>query len=698
MTDLFFRFAEIEYGNSTANERIVGLFRFDQGRTRGSPAHLVVAEIDSSLYAYEQLLDVINSAVEQSRALTSAMAMDPFARFEKMVQRVNEAVAAFQRNEPTPIHWNKVNIFILECGNGQLCLTGHGRLTNIFLQKTENGEMRTFDLCGSLEQPAVTDPEKAFAAIICGDMKPGDVLFMGSSNFERLRQELQIKERLSGQPPISAAMEIKKDLERQAIPDDFVAAVVSAHADDKGASALGLITPPKDTAFDSLKKLQEQGERTSRVLAPVVNPLSSFKSHSSTEAEPKVPEPLPPLKRYLNTLTDFLRRKRIKSTPATQTALRSLDAGHGTFFTTKRKILIGVGVLAVLALVVGLASWQNSRKLAAAQAAWEKSFSQAADFRNRAEGSLIYAKDSQTKTEIDQAEKILATLDTNTADHKTRIEQLNKDIGALKERLRKVVPLSGIVELYSLPVTSADGQLVAPVYTDAAAYAADNQNRQIVRVDVSTRETKTIPLPAKAGRIVSGSLGELSAVFMDDKGQFIAVLLKDQAVSLLNKASVSSTTDFVIYNKKAYVLSSAAGQIYRLVKTDAGFGKATPYLTQPSQDLGNAIGLAIDSSVYALRSDGSLLRFLSGKPDPLALTVSDPPLRAASAIWTNVDDTRILIADPAEKRVMIYDKNGLLLAQLTSADFSSLRSVTGRAGSKQAVVVSGNRLLLIPLP
>ncbi len=697
MSDLYFRFAEIEYGNSTTNERIVGLFRFDQGRSRGGLAHLVVAEIDSSLYAYEQLLDAINSAVEQSRALTSAMTLDPFARFEKMVQRINEAVANFQSNEPTPIHWNKVNVFILECGNGQLCLTGHGRLTNMFLQKADGGEVRAFDLCGSLQQPAVTDPNKAFAAIICGDMKPGDLLFIGSTNFERLRQELSIKDRLLSRPPVSAVMEIKKDLERQSIPDDFVAAVVSAHAEEKSVPAAATVAA-KDSAFDSLKKLHEQSERTSRVLAPVVNPLTALKQQSSTQAQPNVPEPLPPLKKLLNSVTDFVRRKRAKPTPATQTVLRGLDAGHGTFFTLKRKITIGATILGIVVVTVGVVSWQNNRKLAAAQAAWEKSFSQAADFRNRAEGSLIYAKDSQTKSEIDQAEKILATLDTNTPDHKTRIEQLTKDIDTLKEKLRKVVPLSGVVELYSLPVTAADGQLTAAVFADGSAYAADNQNRQFVRVDVNTHEVKTVPFPDKVSRVVSGSLGEQSAVFMDDKGQFVSVLLKNQAASLLNKSGVSSTTDFVIYNQRAYVLASASGQIYRLKKTDSGFGGASTYLTQNNQDLSGAVSLAIDSSVYALRSDGNLLRFLSGKPDPLALTVADPPLRAASSIWTDVDDTRILLADPAEKRVMVYDKNGLLLAQLTSPDFTALRDLASRAGSKQAVVISGNRLLLIPLP
>ena len=184
MSDKFFRFADIEFGNSPTNENIVGVFRFEQGRqNKQGPYHIVVAEIDSALYAYEQLLDTINATVEQSRTLMAGMALDPFARFEKIIERVNEAIAVFQEQEPTPINWDRLNIYIIECSGDQLCLSGHGKLMNLFLKKGEDG-YKSFDLCGSLEQPEKTDPKKVFASLICGDMQPGDMFFLGTNNFE----------------------------------------------------------------------------------------------------------------------------------------------------------------------------------------------------------------------------------------------------------------------------------------------------------------------------------------------------------------------------------------------------------------------------------------------------------------------------------------------------------------------------------
>ncbi len=83
---------------------------------------------------------------------------------------------------------------------------------------------------------------------------------------------------------------------------------------------------------------------------------------------------------------------------------------------------------------------------------------------------------------------------------------------------------------------------------------------------------------------------------------------------------------------------------------------------------------------------------------PLDLGTVDPALRSISALWTDTDDARLMVTDPAEKRLLLFDKNGLLTAQLTSNEFGTLRDVSSRLNAKQALVVSDNRLLLVPLP
>jgi hypothetical protein len=114
--------------------------------------------------------------------------------------------------------------------------------------------------------------------------------------------------------------------------------------------------------------------------------------------------------------------------------------------------------------------------------------------------------------------------------------------------------------------------------------------------------------------------------------------------------------------------------------------------------LDGAVGLAIDSNVYVLKSNGQLLSFLSGGQISLNLSQVDPPIRAASGIWTDADATSIYVSDLADKRLLIFDKNGTLRSQLTSPQFSQLRSVSVDETNKRAVVIDNNRLLLVPLP
>lgn len=700
MADTIFRFTEIEYGNSPADEKIVGVFRFEQAQPgKTGPQHVVVAEVFSTLYAYERLLDLISTTVEQSRALTAGMTLDPFARFEKLVQRLNEAIFAFQEKEPTPINWSRLNIYLIECSQDQLCLSGHGHLMNLFLQSKPDGTFQTFDLCGSLDQPETPDPKKIFSSVICGDMKANDLFFIGSSNFDRLRDDLKIKDRLFSQPPVSAAMEIKQDLERSQVPDDFAAILISCHASDK--PSLATMPAAKNQAHESMKLLRESELNTNQTLAPLLNPVKNSKSPLTTDAIPKQPKPAHGVTDIWQRLALMVPKRRARPSPATATAMRSLDAGHGSIFTKRRKLIMGGIALLAVVLIAGIFTYQHNKKVATERAAWEQKFSQATDFRNRAESSLMYAKDSQTRSELQQSEGILSNLDTNTDDKKKRVDGLKSEIAQIQEKLRKASVASNVSELFSLPITAPDGSLTAPILTDKVAYIVDNSSRQIVKIDLGNRTPKNIPLPSQAGQIVASSLGDKSLVLLDKKGAFYSLSLQDDSVQTLNKLSQATSTtltDMVIYNKKAYVLDGANGKITRYLKTTTGFGSAATYAQSTTVPLTGAVAMAIDSNVFVAKADGSVLRLLSGKQEAFSLSQIDPPLRALSSIWTDMDDTRLIVTDPADKRLVLFDKNGLLTAQLTSPEFSALRDVSSRLGQKEALVISGNRLLLVPLP
>lgn len=690
-----FRIAEIEVSKGTANDKIVGFFRFE-GQTRGnkpSPTLVIIAEISSTVYAYERLLDTINQTAEQTKQLMTDVSQDPLSRFEKLIQRLNDSIASFHASESSPVSWRRINIFVMEFSEGHLCLSGSGHVMNMFLQKQPDGSFRAFDLFGSLEQPADTDPQKPFSSIICGDMHVGDMLFVGSTNFERLRSELRIKERLTSMPPVSAALEIRQDLERRNIPDDFLAATIACVE----AKMPQPITPPapepkKETSTSSIEKLVEQEKETDTHLGPVAVPatdlaalkdrlFSFFKKDPSTQS-----------------LSPAAQAPAIKD-PVTLTGLRGMNAGHRSAITAKHKTIAVIAGIALLCSLGGYAYWKRAQRIAAEIAAWNAQFDSATDQRNRAESDLTYGNEQKAKAEIQTAEQALSSLPTDSDERKTKITKLQGEIGELKERLKRIVKLDSVAEIVGLPATAPAGSLAAPVLDKDTAYVVDNESKQILKVTLSTKNTKQIPLPSGIGSaVVAGSVGKDSILFATAGGQLYALNKSTDLVKQLKWGGTSSTQDITLYASKLYSIDATQGKIFRANNSGSDFGTGASYVKAGNSSLNDAVALAIDANVYVLKSTGQLVQYFQGAEAGFGLSQIDPPARSGSGLWTDIDVPTIAITDPADKRVLLYNKSGQLQAQLTSPQFLAPKDVSGDYNNKRLIVLDGNRLLLVPMP
>ncbi|MBU1032758.1 MAG: hypothetical protein ABII13_02630 [Patescibacteria group bacterium] len=694
MVEQQFKIAEIEVAKSPTDEKILGIFRFE-GTTQKKKGTkiLILAELHSTLYAYERLLDVINETVDQTRLLIIDVEQDPVARFEKLIQRLNEAVQKFLQGEPTPISWNRVNIFILELSQNHVCLTGRGRLMNVFLQKQEDGGYRTFDLFGSLEQPVDVDPKKPFASLICGDIKEGDVLIAGSTNLERLRNELRIKERLTSMPPVSAALEIKQDLDKRGIPDDFIAAVVACCELEKPS----IIPPeeenePVENSTNSINRLRKTEQEAEQRLSPTLSPATP--SGDKTEkAMHIVSGVLGYAFQAIKRLTKFKYQD-----VAQLSSLRGMSAGHGSMFNKKRKrtlMIVGATLIIIIA-VVGI--WKRNQRLAVEASAWTATYEQASDSRNKAESDLVYGNDIRAKKEIDEAVGLLAGLDLNKEENKDKVDGLNNELNKLRERLQKISAVDPVNVLTALDGVSA-GTMAAPVLIGNTAYVVDNSTRTILKTDLESKDVKKIALPEDAEQVVAGSAGNNSVIFITASSKMFALNKLNDTVSAISYQSQTETTnDLVVYANRAYALDGSNGQVWRAEGSGSGFGTAQGYIKASDVSLTGSVGMAIDGSVYVIKPDGNVTRFLSGGQEGFNLTDIDPPLRAASAIWTEANIDRIVITDPADKRILIFNKDGSLRAQLTSDQFSGPRDVASDEEGKNLLVVDGTRLILIPMP
>lgn len=681
------RIAEIEISQATTDERIVGLFRYDSelGARKG-PALFIVADIDSTLYAYEQLLDTINSAAEQTRALLSATNIDSMARFEKLIERLNGAVANFIEHEPNELNWNRISLFVIEVFEGRVCITGLGQLSNVFLQKQSDGSYRSFDLLGSLDIPPEINPRKPFASILCGDIKNGDLLFIGTNNFERLRGELGITTKLKTLPPVTAALEIKQELERRDIPDDFAGVVIAQV--ETSSRAIEMPVSQEQKSKNSFEKLHSEEKRTEEILAPSITPAKPAMTLVGLWARAQD---------HLKRKGTAVKSSKVKS-PAAMNSMRGMSAGHGTAFSNehKRTLLISVAILLILG---GSGAWFYSRqRFKAEQQLWNTVFDQANDRKTRAESDLVYGNEDRSRSLINEAKKLLSDLDEQTPDRVAAKAGLMKEIDSLALKLKREQQVTPI-ELTSASLGAPDRSLVSPTVKNGKIYVMDLFSQSVVEVTPATKETRRYRLPEGSAPVSSMAPGSSGLFLMTENQMMISFDTNSGNFSNASwSTKASSTRALALYSKRFYVLDPAGNMIWRYAPVGGGIAQETSYLKQNSAPLTQAVALTIDSNVYIAWSDGSIRKYSSGAEESWKPAVIDPPLTGASGIWTAAETDRLVVSDSIGKRILIFRKDGKLVTQLVSSNWTGPSAVYGDEVGKKLYVVDNNKLWQVDLP
>lgn len=696
-----FRIAEIDVNLAPSDEKITALFRIDsEQRGKKGPILVILAEISSTLYVYEQLLDTISQAAEQTRSLLSAVDTDCVVRFEKIVQKLNEAVASFASQEPTPITWNRVNIYVIEFSDHYMCLTGIGRMCSLFLQKQKDSQMRAFDLFGSLEQPAEVNPEKPFFSLICGDMQPGDILFAGTLNFERLRQELQIKERLINLPPVTACLEIRQDLERHNIPDQFCAMVVTHVARSMTPAIPVIEAAPEETEEepDSVQKLHSEALRTESILAPTATPLQDIATPGARLKE-KFTDLRDSVLSKARELRAPTKRAPRNQDPLTLTSLRGMSAGHGAILNDERKKKLAAFIVITVLLIGGSLWLYRARRYSAEQALWNTTLNQAIDRKNRAEGDLVYNNEDGARGLLKEASNLVAGLDEDTSDRKTAKQKFLSDLQEVQKKLKRETAIEQPTEVFA--TEGASGIETLSLYK-GNLFTIDTDQNALVQVTPSTKETKRLPLPPETPKVLAAAVNNDAIVLFTEEHIVLLANPAKENVGIISFTftNASSIQSVASYNNRLYALDPEERMIWRYAASgNTNYGQERPYLTSPHDPtLSDATALAIDSNVYVGFQNGQIRRLLSGRESPWNVRGIDPILTNVTALWASADSDRIIVLDRVDKRIVVLTKDGQLVSQITSPAFNDLRDVTVDATAKKIFVSNGGKVFQVALP
>lgn len=175
-------------------------------------------------------------------------------------------------------------------------------------------------------------------------------------------------------------------------------------------------------------------------------------------------------------------------------------------------------------------------------------------------------------------------------------------------------------------------------------------------------------------------------------------LKTDSTKSIIqNKSDWSDLGGIGTYLGNLYILDTKESTVIKYVPSGSTYTKGTYFASGVSPELSTAVSLAIDGSIWILKSDGEISRFTRGKPDPITVSSLDKPFSKPTRIATTPDDTYVYVLDAGNSRVVLLDKKGAYQAQYAANILKNADDFDVVEREKKMYVLSNGKVFTLEL-
>jgi len=348
----------------------------------------------------------------------------------------------------------------------------------------------------------------------------------------------------------------------------------------------------------------------------------------------------------------------------------------------KRGYALAAAAIVVILLIGGVYLTWHGRENKENEKLANASFSQAQGKYDSGQSAITSGDNKQAVEKLKEAQKIAESL--------TKNKYVDKDATALLVKINSSLDQAeGVVRIN--PTKLADVQKVVgksplgPYLINKTLYLINKDNGNIASVSVTSGEVATaVDNPTLEGKILAATQVTRRSVlvFITDKGNIYEFDTKELKINKQDAAGeIEKPVAMTSYITNIYTLDSANGKIYKRLKTSTGYGKRTDYITD-SSNVSGSVGIATDSSIYVLGSDGSIVKYLAGKKQ--SFTISNLPFAfdKPNTLFASEEVKNLYVTDRGGSRIVVFDLNGKFISQQVSDKFNNLNGlyVSGTTG------------------
>lgn len=307
---------------------------------------------------------------------------------------------------------------------------------------------------------------------------------------------------------------------------------------------------------------------------------------------------------------------------------------------------------------------------------------------NNTESLLLYRDEKKARESFEIAQSSLPNMEEIPEEQQQEYKNITARMDGLKKQIERTVELEA-QELGGL--ADAERLINLPEYIAVqAGNSIVSYNKQTGSIeDGKLKNTSPIiaALAIKPG-ITTVYNGEYLAVWDYSSGTVGQTLI----------SSVPAKENFVglaYYptNNRVYVIDKQKKQVINFLVNVNRLQNPVVAISETT-DLGNAIGIAIDGSIYVLNTNG-ISKYQAGKLAQFEMPFLFKPFSGQGKIYTEINWQNIYLLDQGNNRILVLDKSGELVNTIISQDFTNLKDFIVDEANKTIHVLNGSSLLKV---
>lgn len=651
-------------------------------------------------------------------------------RLEKTLQKLNDILSELITLGKKK--WvNSINVLVAVIHKDQIYFSKTGKAYVLLIRGKENISI-TED-----SSPYLNYPVKIFKHILSGRIEHQDFLILGNATLFNYFSDYKLSLITKRQKRIKEKKEsLLKIIQEEQIPKNIIALLISVKK-----QKVETLNEIKRIEFQTESEVTQAVKRRLQAKIKKKFPFSIFYSFFNLlikvlyYIQKKIlnkillQTALPFIKKSLLYLSKYLRKKIKKTFNKNKTYEKyysvklqnklykfdkiydylkkiqnKISALYLFLFSKKKLVFISLSVITfVFASTLFIFKKENQQNNQESSSNMDSDIvnllTQAKEKKEQAENALIFNDENQAKNLLSEAQNLTRQVLGEKIEN-IEAQTLNKEIKTQIEKIYKLEKRDNLSVVYNLLILkeNIDIQQIIPFGEDMYFYT--NMDKNLIKLNLKNKEAKIIsPNFSDIKNLKEGTnIGkEILAFLSEDKHIFTYNPLNNKLEKSADITLEGEFTKIKGFDAKLFLADKTKNQIFKSLKTMSGFSQPLEWLIDPLE-VSEIKELAIDGSIYFLKTNGIVEKYFKGKKIDFQLDQIDFDLKNTDKIFTETDYQNLYLSSKSAKRIIIFNKNGKLVKQLLLENLESLDDFWVDPEEKTIFILSNNKVYETNLP